>query len=88
MYEQLLQRMNSSVNTGPHNPFLELFRMVQEPGKALPAYKHEDYDGTYYWTKDEWQREFQNGRGVLSVKKAPKSGAAHYLVDESGVVAS
>ncbi|KAG0701851.1 hypothetical protein DFH29DRAFT_875591 [Suillus ampliporus] len=74
LYEQLLQRMNSSANTtGPHNPFLELYRMAQEADKTLPAYSWEDYDGTYYWTKDEWQQEYQNGHGVLSVRKPPKS---------------
>ncbi|KAG1868829.1 hypothetical protein C8R48DRAFT_771596 [Suillus tomentosus] len=66
LYEQLLQCMDSSANTGPHNPFLELYQMAQEADKILPVYLQENYD----------------------VKKAPKSGAAHYLIDESGVVAS
>lgn len=62
--------------------------MAQEADKTLPAYSREDHNGTCYWTKDEWQREYQNGRGVLSVRKPPKPGASHHLVDENGVVAS
>lgn len=92
LYQQLLKRMDvlatTSTGSGSQDPFLELYRMARDADKTLPTYQREDYHGTYYWTKEEWHREYQNGRGVLTVKKSSKSGATNYLVAEDGIVAS
>lgn len=67
----------TSTGSVSQETFLELYRMARDADKSLPTYQRENYHGTYYWTKEKRQREYQNGRGVLTVKKSSKSGAAH-----------
>ncbi|KAG1847027.1 hypothetical protein DFJ58DRAFT_843343 [Suillus subalutaceus] len=48
-------------------PSSSFYRIARDADKTLPTYEREDYHGTYYWTKDEWQKEYQNGRGVQTL---------------------
>ncbi|KAG1887449.1 uncharacterized protein F5891DRAFT_988291 [Suillus fuscotomentosus] len=76
LYQQLLKRMDVlATTTGSlsQDPFLGLYRMACDADKKLPTYQREDYHGAYYWTKERRRRGYQNGRGVLTVKKSSKS---------------
>ncbi|KAG0692630.1 hypothetical protein DFH29DRAFT_1044829 [Suillus ampliporus] len=90
MYAQLLERITSLGNNTPTAPdsFNEMLKMAREADALIPTYRKEDYEGVYYWNKDEWTKEFLGGRGVLKVKHVDGAGSALYLVDEDGIVAS
>ncbi|KAG2125077.1 uncharacterized protein EDB93DRAFT_1258429 [Suillus bovinus] len=90
MYGQLLERITSlsdNNNVAPDS-FNEMLKMAREASTLIPALDREDYEGVYYWDKDEWTKEYHGGRGVLKVKRTEDAGSALYLVDEDGVVAS
>ncbi|KAG2140273.1 uncharacterized protein EDB93DRAFT_1252912 [Suillus bovinus] len=74
-------------NVAPDS-FNEMLKMAREASTLIPALDREDYEGVYYWDKDEWTKEYHGGRGVLKVKRTEDAGSALYLVDEDGVVAS
>ncbi|KAG1758696.1 hypothetical protein EDD22DRAFT_1052389 [Suillus occidentalis] len=90
MYAQLLERITSLGNNTPTAPdsFNEMLKMAREADTLIPTYHKEDYEGVYYWNKDEWTKEFLGGCGVLKVKRVDGAGSALYLVDEDGIVAS
>lgn len=90
MYAQLLEHITSLGNNTPTAPdtFNEMLKMAREADTLIPMYRKEDYEGVYYWNKDEWTKEFLGGHGVLKVKRVDGAGSALYLVDEDGVVAS
>jgi hypothetical protein len=58
--------------------------MARDANKTPPTYEQEDYHSMYYCTAEEWQQEYQNGHGVLAVKKSAKWGVTHFPVAEDG----
>lgn len=92
MYQQLLERLDSALEVGPRcslstisDPFLAILQSVRE-ADTIPPYMREEYPNVVYWTKVEYLKDHQNGRGTLWTTRTPNSGTFGYLESEEGIV--
>jgi hypothetical protein len=83
MHNSLPERINSSSIDTKHNTttashssrstFHDLLLDLRKRNLEIPSCPRPK--GTFYWTREEWHQEYQNGRGVLSVSRRPNESA-------------
>ena len=95
MYKQLLERVYrapegtcSNCKAGTvSDPFSTILQSVRDTD-TIPPYMRDEYPEVVYWTKIEYLKDFQNGRGKLRTSRTTELGSAGFLENEFGVISS
>ncbi|KIK75186.1 hypothetical protein PAXRUDRAFT_173523 [Paxillus rubicundulus Ve08.2h10] len=94
LYKQLLEHVNGlgveSVKNVPRshlmvNLFMSLLKDIRDADSA-PYYTKDALPKLIYWSKAEYVKDWQNGRGYVRTKRNPDSGTIGFLEDENGQI--
>ncbi|KIJ12284.1 hypothetical protein PAXINDRAFT_14903 [Paxillus involutus ATCC 200175] len=94
LYKQLLEHVDGlgaeSVKNVPSshlvlNPFMSLLKDIRDADSA-PYYTKDTLPKLVYWSKAEYVKDWQNGRGYVRTKHNPDSGTVGFLEDENGQI--
>ncbi|KAF8835856.1 hypothetical protein BDN67DRAFT_984324 [Paxillus ammoniavirescens] len=69
------------------DPFIELLMEAHEEHAQLTKYEVNEYGNlVMYWTCEEFSKDYQGGRVVMSVKRNSTASFASYIVNHDGYV--